>query len=244
MLECIRSLKLAEKTRFYQASTSELYGLARESPQTENTPFHPRSPYGVAKLYAHWITINYREAYGLHASNGILFNHESPIRGETFVTRKITRAVARIELGLEDTLWIGNLNAERDWGHARDYVEAMWRIMQQPNADDYVIATGRKHTVRQFVEKAFSEVGREILWEGAGLDEIGSDAKTGRVLVKVDSRLFRPTEINSLVGDATKARQKLGWEPIVGFDELVREMVLSDLRQVQVESENASKLGI
>lgn len=244
MLECIRSLKLAEKTRFYQASTSELYGLARESPQTESTPFHPRSPYGVAKLYAHWITINYREAYGLHASNGILFNHESPIRGETFVTRKITRAVARIELGLEDTLWIGNLNAERDWGHARDYVEAMWRIMQQPNADDYVIATGRKHTVRQFVEKAFSEVGREILWKGAGLDEIGSDAKTGRVLVKVDARLFRPTEINSLVGDATKARQKLGWEPTVGFDELVREMVLSDLRQVQVESENASKLGI
>jgi GDPmannose 4,6-dehydratase len=241
LLECIRQLKLVEKSRFYQASTSELFGLAREIPQTETTPFYPRSPYAVAKLYAHWITVNYREAYGLHASNGILFNHESPIRGETFVTRKITRAVARIEVGLENTLWIGNLEAQRDWGHAREYVEAMWKIVQQPKPDDYVIATGKKHSVRAFVEAAFAEIDRKIVWEGNGTDEIGRDAKTKKELVRVDPRFFRPTEVDVLLGDATKAREKLGWKPTIGMTELVREMVEADLAEARIEVEIAAK---
>jgi len=236
ILECIRQLKLIDKTRFYQASTSELYGIAHETPQRETTPFYPRSPYGVAKLYAYWITVNYREAYGIHASNGILFNHESPIRGETFVTRKITRAVARIELGLDEMIWIGNLEAERDWGHAREYVEAMWRILQQPEPDDYVIATGRKHTVRSFLEAAFAEVGRQISWEGKGEQEIGRDAKSGQILVRVDPRFFRPTEVELLVGDATKAHDKLGWKPTIGMNELVREMVQADLAEARIEA--------
>jgi GDPmannose 4,6-dehydratase len=241
LLECIRQLKLIEKSRFYQASTSEIFGMARETPQTETTPFYPRSPYGVAKLYAHWITVNYREAYGMHASNGIMFNHESPIRGETFVTRKITRAVARIELGLEDTLWIGNLEAQRDWGHAREYIEAMWKIVQQPTPDDYVIATGKKHAVRTFVEAAFAEVDRKITWEGKGTEEIGRDAKTKKVLVRVDPRFFRPTEVDLLLGDAAKAREKLGWKPAIGMTELVREMVKADLAEAQIEAEIAAK---
>jgi GDPmannose 4,6-dehydratase len=241
LLECIRQLKLVETSRFYQASTSEIFGMVRETPQTENTPFYPRSPYGVAKLYAHWITVNYREAYGMHASNGIMFNHESPIRGETFVTRKITRAVARIELGLEDTLWIGNLEAQRDWGHAREYLEAMWKIVQQPKPDDYVIATGKKHSVREFVEAAFAEVGRTIVWDGNGMDEIGRDAKTEKELVRIDPRLIRPTEVNLLLGDATKAREKLGWKPAIGMTELVREMVGADLAEARIEVEIAAK---
>ncbi len=241
ILECIRQLKLIDKTRFYQASTSELYGLVQEVPQRETTPFYPRSPYGVAKLYAYWITINYREAYGMHASNGILFNHESPIRGETFVTRKITRAVARIEAGLEEMLWIGNLDAERDWGHAREYVEAMWRILQQDKPDDYVIATGKKHSVREFVVAAFKEVGRTIEWQGKGVDEVGRDKKSGKVLIKVDPRFFRPTEVDELLGDATKAREKLGWEPKIGIDELVREMIEADMVEAKFEHELTAK---
>jgi GDPmannose 4,6-dehydratase len=241
VLECIRQLNLVDKSRFYQASTSELYGLAQETPQRETTPFYPRSPYGVAKLYAYWITVNYREAYGIHASNGILFNHESPFRGETFVTRKITRAVARIELGLEETVWMGNLDAERDWGHASEYVEAMWRILQQPKPDDYVIATGKKHSVRAFVEAAFAEVDRKIIWEGTGLEEVGRDAKSNRILVKIDPRLFRPTEVDLLVGDATKAHEKLGWKPTIGMAELVREMVQADLADARIEAEIATK---
>lgn len=241
ILECIRQLKLVDKCRFYQASTSELYGLVQETPQKETTPFYPRSPYGVAKLYAYWITVNYREAYGLHASNGILFNHESPIRGETFVTRKITRAVARIECGLEDVLWIGNLEAERDWGHAREYVDAMWRILQQPKPDDYVIATGKKHSVRSFVEASFREVGRAIEWQGKGVDETGRDAKSGKVLVRVDPRFFRPTEVDQLLGDASKARDKLGWTPAIGLSELVREMMEADLDDARTEMEISAK---
>jgi GDPmannose 4,6-dehydratase len=236
ILEAMRNLGLANKTRFYQASTSELYGKVQETPQNENTPFYPRSPYGVAKLYAYWITVNYREAYGMHASNGILFNHESPIRGETFVTRKITRAVAGIHLGVQKTLYIGKLDAKRDWGHARDYVEGMWRILQQPQPDDYVLATGETHSVREFVELAFAQVGRKITWRGQGIDEFGADAETGEALVRIDSRYFRPTEVDLLLGDASKARRVLGWQPTVTFPELVAEMVRSDLEIIAKET--------
>jgi GDPmannose 4,6-dehydratase len=236
ILEAIRILGLVEKVRVYQASTSELYGLVQEVPQRETTPFYPRSPYGVAKLYAYWILVNYREAYGLHASNGILFNHESPLRGETFVTRKISRAVAAIELGLQDRLYMGNLDALRDWGHARDYVRGMWMMLQQDQPDDYVLATGENHSIREFVERAFGEVGRSIEWSGRGLDEIGRDARTGQALVAVDPRYFRPTEVEQLIGDPSKANQKLGWRHEVGFEELVREMVASDLETVKRDS--------
>jgi GDPmannose 4,6-dehydratase len=229
VLEAIRILGLDQKTRFYQASTSELYGMVRQSPQRENTPFHPRSPYGVAKLYAHWITVNYREAYGLYACNGILFNHESPLRGETFVTRKITRALARIALGLQSCLYLGNLDARRDWGHARDYVEAQWRILQQAKPDDYVIATGKQHSVREFVEAAARALGLGLRWKGRRAEEKGYDAK-GRCIVRIDPRYLRPAEVDSLRGDATKARRKLGWKPKVRFAELVEEMVREDLR--------------
>ena len=237
LLEAIRILGLEKRTRFYQASTSELYGKVQEVPQRETTPFYPRSPYGVAKLYAYWITVNYREAYGLHASNGILFNHEGPTRGETFVTRKISRGAAAISLGLQDKLFLGNLHAERDWGHARDYVEGMWRIVQQEQSDDYVLATGEKHSVREFTEKAFTCVGTKIEWRGSGIDEKGVDAKSGRVLVEVDSRYFRPTEVDLLLGDPTKAHTKLGWRHTTSFDELVKEMVESDLKGVRNEQE-------
>jgi GDPmannose 4,6-dehydratase len=236
LLEAIRLLGLSEKTRFYQASTSELYGKAQETPQKETTPFYPRSPYGVAKLYAYWITVNYREAYGIHASNGILFNHESPIRGETFVTRKITRAVAAIHLGVQKTLFIGNLDAKRDWGHARDYVEGMWRIVQQQEPDDYILATGETHSVREFVELAFAEVGRKIEWRGKGIDEAGIDSSTGDTLVRIDSRYFRPAEVDMLLGDPSKAHRVLGWEHTVTFPELVSEMVKSDLEAIANES--------
>jgi GDPmannose 4,6-dehydratase len=235
LLEAIRILGRERKTRFYQASTSEMFGLAQEIPQRETTPFRPRSPYGAAKLYAYWITVNYREAYGIHASNGILFNHESPIRGETFVTRKITRAVAAIEHGFQDRLFLGNLDASRDWGHARDYVEGMWRILQQAEPDDYVLATGESHTVREFVEKAFAEVGRKIVWRGSGKDEQGIDPADGRVLVEIDVRYFRPTEVDTLLGDAGKARAKLGWRHNTTFDALVKEMVEADLVAVRDE---------
>jgi GDPmannose 4,6-dehydratase len=236
ILEAIRTLGLVDKVRFYQASTSELYGLVQETPQRETTPFYPRSPYGVAKLYGHWITVNYREAYGMHASCGILFNHESPIRGETFVTRKISRAVAAIELGHQDRLYIGNLDAKRDWGHARDYVRGMWLMLQQDEPDDYVLATGQNHSIREFIEKAFAEVGRSVEWRGAGLGETGVDAKSGAVLVSVDPRYFRPTEVDQLVGDPTKAHTRLGWRHEIGFDELVKEMVASDLDMVKRDS--------
>jgi GDPmannose 4,6-dehydratase len=229
LLEAMRILGLGKKTRFYQASTSELYGLVQETPQRETTPFYPRSPYAVAKLYGYWITVNYRESYDFYACNGILFNHESPIRGETFVTRKITRAVAAIELGQQDALYLGNLDAKRDWGHARDYVEGMWRILQQPTPEDFVLATGETRSVREFVELAFAETGRQIVWSGSGVDEIGTDAKTGKALVKIDPRYFRPAEVDLLLGDATKAQQKLGWKPKVAFHDLVKEMVASDL---------------
>ncbi len=229
LLEGIRILKLQDRVRFYQASTSELFGNAREIPQRETTPFAPRSPYGAAKLYAYWITVNYREAYSIHASNGILFNHESPIRGETFVTRKVTRAVAAIHAGLQDKLFIGNLDAKRDWGHARDYVEGMWMILQQPTPDDYVLATGEAYTVRQFIERAFAVIDRKIAWRGNGVDEKGVDAATGEILVEVDRRYFRPTEVDTLIGDAAKARSRLGWKHRVTFDELVREMVKADI---------------
>jgi GDPmannose 4,6-dehydratase len=235
LLEAIRILKLENKTRFYQASTSELFGKVQEIPQKETTPFYPRSPYAVAKLYAYWITVNYREAYGIFACNGILFNHESPIRGETFVTRKITRAVARIKYGLQDKLYLGNLDAKRDWGYAKDYVRAMWLILNHDVPDDYVIATGETHSVREFVEKAFKYVDIDIEWVGQGVDEKGIDVKTGRVLVEVDPRYFRPTEVDILVGDATKARQVLGWQPTVTFDELVKIMMESDLKEAERE---------
>ncbi|HEY9765737.1 MAG TPA: GDP-mannose 4,6-dehydratase [Chroococcales cyanobacterium] len=230
LLEAIRILGLEKKTRFYQASTSELYGKVQASPQNETTPFYPRSPYAVAKLYAYWITVNYREAYGMHASNGILFNHESPNRGETFVTRKITRAVSRISLGLQDKLYLGNLNSLRDWGHARDYVEAMWRILQQEQADDYVVATGVQHSVKEFVETAFREIDIAIRWEGEGIEEKGINNDSGKILVEVDPRYFRPTEVETLLGDPTKAREKLGWTPKIAFQELVSEMVREDLK--------------
>ena len=229
LLEAIRILKLQDRTRFYQASTSELYGKVRETPQRETTPFYPRSPYAVAKLYAYWITVNYREAYGMFACNGILFNHEGPTRGETFVTRKITRAAARIRLGLDRRLYLGNLDARRDWGHARDYVEGMWRILQQPAPDDFVLATGETTTVRAFCEKAFGCVGIALEWQGEGVQEKGVDVSTGEVVVEVDPRYFRPTEVDLLLGDATKAREQLGWQPRRTLDEMVAEMVAADL---------------
>ena len=229
ILEAIRIVGLEKKTRFYQASTSELYGLVQETPQKETTPFYPRSPYAAAKLYGYWITINYREAYGMYACNGILFNHESPLRGETFVTRKITRAVARIKLGLQDTIYLGNLSAKRDWGYAKDYVEAMWLLLQQVEPEDFVIASGETHEVREFVELAFKEVGINISWQGKGIDEKGIDVATGRVVVAVDSRYFRPTEVELLLGDATKAKDKLGWQPKTTFESLVKMMVADDL---------------
>ena len=232
LLEVIRILGLENKTRFYQASTSELYGMVRETPQTETTPFYPRSPYGVAKLYAYWITVNYREAYGLHASNGILFNHESPVRGETFVTRKITRALARIKLGVQDCLYLGNFNARRDWGHARDFVEAMWLMLQQPIAEDYVIATGEQHSVRDFVVAAAGELGIEISWRGDGDAEKGYD-QHGRCIVAVDPKYFRPTEVETLLGNPAKAKAKLGWAPTTSFQALVAEMVREDLRAAE-----------
>ncbi len=241
ILEAIRILGMEQQTRFYQASTSEMYGKVREIPQTENTPFYPRSPYGAAKVYAYWITVNYREAYGMFACNGILFNHESPIRGETFVTRKITRAVARMHMGLQDCLYLGNLDARRDWGHARDYVQAMWLMLQQDVPEDYVIATGEDHAVREMVEKAFATVGVVLGWEGQGADEIGvvarvdtdsgSSLRPGDVVVRIDPRYFRPTEVDSLLGDATKAREKLGWAPVTSFDELVATMMQEDLKE-------------
>ncbi len=232
----LRLLKMTDRTRFYQASTSELYGLVQEVPQRETTPFYPRSPYAAAKLYAYWITVNYREAYGIHASNGILFNHESPLRGETFVTRKITRAVAAIHLGLQDMLWLGNIDAQRDWGHARDYVEGMWRIVQHDTPDDFVLATGQTQTVREFVDRAFAEVGITIAWSGTGADEKGVDSATGRTLVQIDPRYYRPTEVELLIGDATKARALLGWAPTTSFPDLVSEMVREDLKTVQREA--------
>jgi GDPmannose 4,6-dehydratase len=229
LLEAIRLLGLGKKTRFYQASTSELYGLVRETPQSETTPFYPRSPYAAAKLYAYWVTVNYREAYGLHASNGILFNHESPLRGETFVTRKITRAVAAISQGRQKTLYLGNLDASRDWGHAREYVEGMWRMLQQPAGDDYVLATGITTTVRQFVEWSFAEAGISVEWKGSGVEERGHDTKTGRAIVEIDPRYFRPTEVELLLGNPAKAKRVLGWEAKVTVQDLAREMVRADL---------------
>jgi len=236
LLEAIRILGIKDKVRFYQASTSELYGKVQEVPQRETTPFYPRSPYGAAKLYAYWITVNYREAYGMHASNGILFNHEGPLRGETFVTRKITRAVAAIERGLQDRLYLGNLNAKRDWGHARDFVIGMWLMLQQPESDDYVLATGETHSVREFVERAFAHVGRRISWRGSGADEVGVDEGSGKEIVHIDKHYFRPTEVDELLGDATKARAKLGWAPKTTFAELVAEMVEADLKVVEQEA--------
>jgi GDPmannose 4,6-dehydratase len=230
LLEAIRILKLEKKTKFYQASTSELYGYAQEIPQKETTPFYPRSPYGVAKLYAFWITKNYREAYDIYATNGILFNHESPIRGETFVTRKITRAVARIHLGLEKNLFLGNLDAERDWGHAKDYVEGMWMMMQYEQPDDFVLATGKKISVRRFVELAFKEVKIDIVWKGKGVAEKGYNKDTGKVVVEIDPRYFRPTEVDLLIGDASKANKKLGWKPKYTIEQMIKEMVISDIK--------------
>lgn len=235
LLEAIRILGMEKKVRFYQASTSELYGKAQEIPQKETTPFYPRSPYAAAKLYSYWITVNYREAYGIHASNGILFNHESPIRGETFVTRKITRAATRIKLGLQKKLYLGNLDAKRDWGFAGDYVEAMWLMLQQDEPDDYVIATGKTTSVRVFCEMAFKEVGIDLEWSGKGIDETGVDKNTGQVMVAIDPKYFRPTEVDILVGDATKAKEKLGWEPKVSLEELVKMMVKADLKEAEHE---------
>ncbi len=247
LLEAIRILGLADKTRFYQASTSELYGLVQETPQTESTPFYPRSPYAVAKLYSYWIVVNYREAYGMYACNGILFNHESPRRGETFVTRKITRALARIALGLQDSIYLGNLDAKRDWGHARDYVEMQWLMLQQDQPEDYVIATGEQHSVRSFVEHAAGELGFSLRWEGQGVSEVGivatvnkvvSDHKVapGQVIVKVDPRYFRPTEVESLLGNPTKAKEKLGWTPKTSFQQMVTEMIQTDLEEAKRDS--------
>ncbi len=235
LLEALRILGMEKTARFYQASTSELYGLVQERPQRETTPFRPRSPYAAAKLYAYWITVNYREAYGMYACNGILFNHEGPTRGETFVTRKITRAVAAIHLGYQKKLYLGNLDASRDWGHARDYVEGMWRILQHRVADDFVLATGETHTVREFVARAFAETGREIAWRGAGIDEKGIDARTGETLVEIDPRYFRPTEVEFLLGDPSKAKSELGWTHRTSFPELVAEMLRSDLEAVRRE---------
>jgi GDPmannose 4,6-dehydratase len=236
LLEAIRILGMEKTTRFYQASTSELYGLVQEVPQRETTPFYPRSPYAVAKLYGYWITVNYREAYGMHASNGILFNHESPIRGETFVTRKITRAVSRIEVGLDECIYLGNLDAKRDWGHARDYVEGMWRILQQDTPDDYVLATGETRSIREFVEIAFKHVDKKIEWRGKGVYETGVETRTGKVLVKIDPHYFRPTEVELLIGDATKAKEKLGWVATTSFQDMVTEMMTSDLAAARKEA--------
>jgi GDPmannose 4,6-dehydratase len=241
LLEAIRILGLEKKTRFYQASTSELYGKVQETAQSERTPFYPRSPYAAAKLYAYWITVNYREAYGMFASNGILFNHEGPTRGETFVTRKITRAVAAIDAGLQDTIYLGNIDAKRDWGHARDYVEGMWRILQHSESDDFVLATGETHSVREFIELAFVEVGRKINWSGEGVDEIGTDAASGKVLVRIDSRYFRPTEVDLLLGDPRKAYQMLGWKHTTTFHELVSEMVVSDIKSIAAEESRKAR---
>lgn len=233
ILEAIRILGLDKKTRFYQASTSEMYGKVQETPQKETTPFYPRSPYGAAKVYAHWITVNYREAYGLYACNGILFNHESPLRGETFVTRKITRGLARIKEGLQETLHLGNLDALRDWGHARDYVKAQWLMLQQTQAEDFVIATGAQYSVRKFVDTAAAQLGMRLEWKGKGTEEQGIDTKTGRTVVKIDPRYFRPTEVETLLGDASKAREKLGWSAETSFESLVKEMVDADLETAQ-----------
>jgi GDPmannose 4,6-dehydratase len=228
ILEAIRILKLEKKTKYYQASTSELYGIAQETPQTEKTPFYPRSPYGVAKLYAYWITVNYREAYGIYACNGILFNHESPVRGETFVTRKITRALARIKLGSEKNLYLGNLNAKRDWGHAKDFVEAQWLMLQQQQPEDFVIATGKQHSVRDFINEVAKNLDMNILWKGKNLEEVGS--YNGKDIIKVDPRYFRPTEVEALLGDASKAKVKLNWVPRISFEQLVKEMTDEDLK--------------
>ena len=232
LLEAIRILGLEKKTRFYQASTSELYGLVQETPQRESTPFYPRSPYGVAKLYGYWIVVNYREAYGMYACNGILFNHESPMRGETFVTRKITRALTRIKMGLQTELYLGNLDAKRDWGHARDYVEMQWLMLQQQQPQDYVIATGQQYSVREFVERCAGLLDMKLTWQGSGVDEKAVDSQ-GRVVVAIDPRYFRPTEVDTLLGDASKAKRELGWEPRTSFDQLVREMVESDLKAAE-----------
>lgn len=241
LLEAIRILGMEKETRFYQASTSELYGLVQQVPQNETTPFYPRSPYGVAKLYGYWITVNYREAYGMFASNGILFNHESPIRGETFVTRKITRSVARIETGLEETLYLGNLEARRDWGHARDFVEGMHRILQIDAPGDFVLATGETRSVREFVELSFAEVNRSIEWRGAGVDEVGVDKKSGKTVVRIDRTYFRPTEVDLLIGDASKAREQLGWKPKTPFADMVKEMVATDLADARREVANGKR---
>lgn len=241
LLEALRILGMEQATRFYQASTSELYGLVQEVPQRETTPFYPRSPYAAAKLYAYWITVNYREAYGIHASNGILFNHESPLRGETFVTRKITRAAAAIHLGRQERLYLGNLDAKRDWGHARDYVEGMWRIVQQDEADDYVLATGETHTVRSFVEAAFAETGVTLDWRGEGVDEKGYDAADGTLRVEVDPRYFRPTEVDLLIGDPSKAHQQLGWRHTATLAEMVSEMVAADIKVITEEGERRER---
>jgi GDPmannose 4,6-dehydratase len=240
LLEALRILRLEKTTRFYQASTSELYGLVQEVPQTEKTPFYPRSPYAVAKLYAYWITVNYREAYGMFAANGILFNHEGPTRGETFLTRKITRAVAAIRAGTQACVYLGNLEAKRDWGDAADYVEGMWRILQQDHPDDYVLATGETHSVREFAVLAFAEAGVELEWQGTGLNEVGRNARTGQVLVRIDPRYFRPTEVDLLIGDGSKARRELGWAPKTSFAELVTRMVRADCREAGVALDETS----
>lgn len=241
LLEAIRILGMEKTVRFYQASTSELFGKVNEVPQNEQTPFYPRSPYAAAKVYAYWMTINYREAYGMYATNGILFNHEGPTRGETFVTRKITRAVAAIDQGLQDCIYLGNLDAKRDWGHARDYVDGMWRILQQPKPDDFVLATGETHSVREFVEEAFRAIGREINWQGNGVDEIAVDVNNGDVLVKIDERYFRPTEVELLLGDPSKAKEVLGWTATTLFHELVKEMVAEDQKAVRNETERNNR---
>jgi GDPmannose 4,6-dehydratase len=236
LLEAIRILNLKDKTRFYQASTSELFGKVQQTPQTEATPFYPRSPYGVAKLYGYWITVNYREAYGFFACNGILFNHESPIRGETFVTRKVTRGLARIKMGLQDKLYVGNLDAKRDWGHARDYVRMMWMMLQQPEPEDYIIATGKQHSVREFIELAAGKLNIRVRWEGKGLEEKGLDAATGKSIVAIDPRYFRPAEVDILLGNPDKAHHQLGWNPKISFEELVEEMIMADLKEAQRDS--------
>jgi len=233
ILEAIRILNMVEKTKFYQASTSELYGMAQEVPQNEKTPFYPRSPYAVAKLYGYWITINYREAYNLYACNGILFNHESPVRGETFVTRKITRAAARISMGTQERVYLGNLDAKRDWGHASDFVEGMWRMLQQEKAEDFVLATGVTTTIREFTERAFAEVGITLEWSGKGVDETGRDVKSGNILVSIDPAYFRPTEVDLLIGDASKAREKLGWKPTCDLQQMIEEMIKADLEEAR-----------